>query len=448
MPRRIVAECRPRKRSDGRWIAQPVVKAADGSKRRMTIIDPKKEVVLAKLAEVQSQQRKMIPFSAKDWTVGDYLDHWINNVAIHKIRISTWEGYESAIRLYIKPTIGRKKLNELGVRDITHTLDKLERKGTTPRNLQKFKQTLSSCLTYAMREELVFRNVAMIAKMPKYTPKPIFPWTVEQSQLFLESVSDDRFYAAYLMFLIYSTRAGETLGLGWSDIDFDNDIVFIQQQIVRAKGGRLFAQTVKTDAGRRPLPLVPIIKQAFMELAAKNGIRLDEIQFSPNREPSLDNLAFTTKFGTAINPNDFRKRYFYEAIDKSGLPRIKLHHTRHTAATLLKDMGVPIKDVQEILGHTDIKTTLKIYQHGSPTIKRKALTALGEGLTARISGICSQNVQSNSKISLINKNQPLLTPAKRMLKPLAYETLSKCSCAFAAPVFSTSEHEQIDTNTS
>ena len=450
MARKPAGECTPRKRADGRWIVQPTITLADGRKRRKTIIHKEREVVMAKLLEVQNQQRKMIPFSPKNWTVGDYLDHWLENIIPHKIRLTTLDNYERAIRLHIKPTIGKKKLTELGVRDVTQALDELERDGVSSRNRQKYKQVLSSCLSHAMREELVFRNVAMIAKMPTHHSKPVIPWTATQAQYFLERSKNDRYFVAYLLLLTYGMRIGEVLGLCWSDIDFDNDIIAIRQQVTRARG-KLIVQTVKTDASRRRLPLVPTVKQALIEYAEENNSRL--AQFNPNRELVAKGLVFETRLKTPLNPNDFRKRYFYKLAEKYGLPRIRVHDTRHTAATLLKDMGVPIKDVQEILGHTDIATTLKIYQHGNEKIKRSALTALSNGLTETsertsvIPSIYSQNLQSTelnpSKIiesSLINIDKtPICCPP--------YEKLPEHPFAFATSVKQLDKHEQTRTNT-
>ena len=186
-----------------------------------------------------------------------------------------------------------------------------------------------------------------------------------------------------------------------------------------------------------------------LELAAINGVQVGE--FSPNRPLSAESLVFTTSVGTPIDPGNFRKRYFYKLTAKYGLPHIKLHHTRHTAATILKDMGIPIKDAQEILGHTDIKTTLKIYQHGSEFIKRNALTRISNGLSnsygqvvvnADVRGNCSQFVQSNGE-NLLERSSPSLSDViKTPLCPPAYESCTEPSPSFATPVCNTSEHTQ------
>jgi len=403
MANRKIGESSIRKRRDGRWMTQLTIKLPDGDTKRISITDPDRDVVKAKLQEIQDCQLKMIPFSPKNWLVGDYLDHWLNNILPSKIRATTIVHYEGTVRLYIKPTIGMKKLSELGVRDVTHALDELERKGISGRNRQKYKQVLSSCLSHAMREELVFRNVAQIAKMPAVHAKPTIPWTASQAKYFLEQLQDDKYYVAYLILLTYGLRIGEMLGLRWSDIDFKNDIIIIRQQVLALKG-KLIVQTVKTDASRREIPLVPAVRQALLDHAAKNAVKPP--QFAPQRESTTEGLVITTCFGTPLEPNNFRKRNFYIHVKRLGLPQTKLHALRHAAATFLKDMGVPIKDVQEILGHSDISTTLRIYQHGNKIIKRNALTRMSEGLAssytqplviAQTYSQCSQMLQSGNE---------------------------------------------------
>jgi integrase len=249
----------------------------------------------------------MIPFSSKNWTVGGYLDYWLKDVMPYKVRINTMVTYESMVRIYIKPTIGKKKLVELGVRDVTQALDELERKGVPSRTRQKYKQALSSCLSHAMREELVFRNVAMIAKIPIVRASPIIPWTASQARYFLEQARDSRYYVAYLMMITYGMRIGETLGLRWSDVDFNNDIFVIRQQVIGVAGKRL-VQTVKTDASRRQLPLISAVRQALIEHATKNKKQL--IRFDPNRELTSEDLIITTRVGTPLDADAFRTHNF------------------------------------------------------------------------------------------------------------------------------------------
>ena len=442
MAKRCIGESTIRKRADGRWMTQLTIKLTDGRSKRITIINRDKDIVKTKLLEVQQQQQKRILFSSKNWLVRDYLDYWLKQVAVYKIRTTTWESYEVSIRLYIKPALGRKKLNELGVRDVTKALDELERKGVPGRVRQRFKQVLSSCLSHAVREEVVFRNVAMLAKMPKVSSAPTIPWSAEQAAYFLEKTKNEKYFVAFLIMITYGLRVGEMLGLRWSDIDFENNVFIVRQQIVRTMG-KLVIQTVKTDSSRRQLPLVPAVKEALLNHAVKNAVKPH--LFAPQRELSAEGLVITTSLGTPLEAGLFRRRHFQRLITKYRMPPIKLHGLRHTAATILKDMGVPVKDVQEILGHTDISTTLKVYQHGSNHVKWNALTRMGDGLTASYRYSCSQKLQSNCEFHDEISSPPLPKIEFLHQRPQAYESHPCYTQELATPVVIIPERQRICT---
>jgi hypothetical protein len=86
-------------------------------------------------------------------------------------------------------------------------------------------------------------------------------------------------------------------------------------------------------------------------------------------------LVFTSSMGTPVDPKNF-VRAFHLLRDNAGLPRITVHHLRHTAATMLKNLGVPARDAQLILGHAQITTTQQLYQHGDIEGQRRALALM------------------------------------------------------------------------
>lgn len=100
---------------------------------------------------------------------------------------------------------------------------------------------------------------------------------------------------------------------------------------------------------------------------------------APERAALDLSLVFRSSVGTPIDPKNF-VRTFHELRDKAGLPRITVHHTRHTAATILKNLGVPARDAQLILGHSHITTTQQLYQHADREGQVQALTQIEQQL--------------------------------------------------------------------
>ena len=364
------------KRGDGRWCAKINVTLPNGEIKRVSVVKKDRTIVKAQLDEWKERNKKHLPHSEEDWTVEAYITHWLNDIMPHKIRLGTLLRYRGIIDRYIIPSIGKIPLKELSVHHLQNAVDDLTRRGASSNLVLKFRRILSSCLMHAMRQELIFRNVASLITLPKYSPKKITPWTAEQAKRFLRETKDHKLHIAYAIMLTYGLRKGEMLGLRWSDISFSNDIIFVRQQICWLDG-KFHASAVKTDAGRRTLPLIPEIKRELLSYAAQKGIEIPPYETADTF--SMENLLLTTSNNTPISPNNF-KRSFLKHIEKAGLPRITVHTLRHTAATLLKNIGIPVKDAQLILGHSDISTTLKIYQHGDVETQKTALRAIGAAL--------------------------------------------------------------------
>ena len=176
------------KRKDGRWSAQAYVTLLNGERKRVCVTAKNHEAVRIKLREILEQENRRVPYSEKEWTVAEYLDYWMRDIQMGRIRETTLSTYSRMIKNYIKPTLGNLKMRNLSVYDIRHALDVLKSRGCLGATLQKYLQILSACLNCAMREELIQRNVAQLVEKPKYAPKETVIWTAEQAALFLQTI--------------------------------------------------------------------------------------------------------------------------------------------------------------------------------------------------------------------------------------------------------------------
>ena len=155
-------------------------------------------------------------------------------------------------------------------------------------------------------------------------------------------------------------------------MDFDQGVIHVRRQVVRA-GGRLHLGPVKTTAGVRELPLLEIAREALAEH--------EERQLLGNtvNEWDCESLIFTTASGRPMEPRNIG-RSFERIVRKAGLRSIRLHDLRHTTASLLKKLGVSPRDAMAILGHSNISVTLGIYTHVDEDSRRDALDRLGQAL--------------------------------------------------------------------
>jgi len=165
-------------------------------------------------------------------------------------------------------------------------------------------------------------------------------------------------------------RKGEILGLRWDNIDFEAVTLRITGSLQHQRG-RLERTATKTEACIRAIALPPSLlamlqehKQAQAELRAVA------------RRWTETGLVFTTSVGTPIEPSDL-SRHFKQVLKDAGLPpSTRFHDLRHSCATLLIVMGAHPRVVMEILGHSQISTTMNIYAHVLPRVQREAITGL------------------------------------------------------------------------
>ena len=173
-----------------------------------------------------------------------------------------------------------------------------------------------------------------------------------------------------------STQGNRTslLALRWRDVYETDSEIRIRQQIQR-NNGELQIGMLKTTAARRDLPLLPIAQEVLdirRQAQAANRAGLGKTWQDTG-------LVFSTRTGRPIEPRNL-VRSFHRICAAHDLRDIKVHHLRHTTATLLKNLRVPARDAQLILGHSRLAVTLEIYTHEDRQAQHDALGKLSAEL--------------------------------------------------------------------
>jgi integrase len=227
---------------------------------------------------------------------------------------------------------------------------------------------------------LVPRNVAQLTTLPSEQRGRRTAWTGSQARAFLRAAADDAAHPVFVLALVYGMRRDELAALQWDDIDFDTGRVAVRASLVRV-GGRLVRGPVKTRAGVRVLPLVPLTRAALLGQRDRH----DAQRLAAGAEWQETGYVFTTRSGRPVEPRNL-SRSFDRIVAGAGLPRIVFHDLRRTAATLLKDLGVPARDAQTILCHANIAVTLGIYSETLDSEIAAALTRVNDALRSRPDG--------------------------------------------------------------
>jgi integrase len=187
--------------------------------------------------------------------------------------------------------------------------------------------------------------------------------------MLLAAAADDRLYAVYVLALVLGMRRGEILGLRWSAVDLARATLRVQASLQRV-GGQLVLTSPKTKRSRRAIPL----PQAVVKVLEAHR-HAQAVERSGAELWADDDLVFTTSIGTAIEPRNL-SRHFEALRVRAKVRRVRFHDLRHSCASLLFELGVPLRMVMEILGHSQISTTSDIYTHVMPAQYREVADAL------------------------------------------------------------------------
>ena len=201
------------------------------------------------------------------------------------------------------------------------------------------------------------------------------PLSPEEARSLLDAVRVDRLEALYAVALALGLREGEAFGLQWDDIDFENATLTVRHALLRMTG-RLELVEPKTARSRRKIALPGRIVAA---LRAHRARQLEERLVAGAGWQDWS-LVFATEIGTPLHRADVL-RALHRHLAAAGLPPMRFHDLRHACATFLLSQGVPMKVVQEQLGHSLMSTTSDTYSHVTPALMRDAADALNVALT-------------------------------------------------------------------
>ena len=318
---------------------------------------------------------------------GDWLALWLENHVKVRSRLTTWENYKWVADTHIIPEVGTVPIKNLR----PHHLQELYRQkfesgrgdkkgGLSARTIQLIHRICHAALEQAVREDLIIKNVARVVSLPKRQRKEIRPMTEEQVKIFLQANKDEPMFAAFFLLVSTGMRRGEVLGLRWSDLDLDKKTVYVQRSWVKSQTQSAKFSEPKTAMSRRVIPLTAEAVEVLLRHLDKQNIIKKENADEDKKYIDQD-LVFCRSDGDPLYPGTLNT-YLGKALKKAGLPKFRMHDIRHTFASLMIARGVPIKVVQELLGHTTIQMTLDTYTHVLPGMKEDAMDRLQTVFTA------------------------------------------------------------------
>lgn len=346
--------------------------------RKYAYARTKKELV-AKLKDLQEQLQAGV-VDTKRQTVSQYLDRWLKHVMSSGLQPRTVKDYEMRVRVHIRPALGHTplaKLTPLHIQefyDSKRADDEGDEDGLSAQSIKHIHRVLHTALQWAVDLRQLPFNPAGAARPGKVPRKRQPTLKVDEVIRYFEALGDERLKPLYVLAALTAARQSEAFALRWADVDFNRGTIQVEQK-VQWIDGKPWYGAPKTDESRRQIPLLPELadelrkhrdRQAFERRAAKSAWQDND-------------LVFCQPDGRPLRPYQVHGPHF-AALDKAGCRRIPFKNLRHTTASLLVALGVPLRIIAEILGHSTIRLTADTYSDVGVEIQREAMSKLSKAL--------------------------------------------------------------------
>lgn len=333
----------------------------------------KKEANLA-LSRLQLEIERGDFGKKKTDTYQDMYDLWIEQYK-NTVEESTYVKTKGIFNNHILPAMSEYKVDKINVqvcqKHVNEWFNKLKKFRTV-------KAYASKVLDYAITLSVIKNNPMKLVTMPVNIEHPkeedteVNFYTREELKLFLECLEKESNSKAYTLFrlLAYSgMRKGEALALTWNDINFKENEIRINKALSRGLDNRLYIKTTKRKSSIRTIKMDKKSMDILNEWNKKQ--KQDYLTLGYNTLKPKQ-LVFSNERNELLQPTKTRK-WMLHVQKKYNLKQISTHKLRHTHCSLLFEAGASLKEVQDRLGHSDVKTTMDIYTHVTKKAKDEAI---------------------------------------------------------------------------
>ena len=340
----------------------------------------KAEAELARL-RAEFEPPKEVGDLSSDMLFADYLLEWLE-IAKGRLAVATYSSYAAMIKKPVGPYFRQRNLTlrELEARHLQMFYSEMLRK-VKPNTVIHYHAIIHSALKYAVKTDMLVQNVADKVDRPKKNSfQPVF-LSAEEMQKMFEALRGTKLELPVLVAAFYGFRRGEVLGLKWDAIDFERGTISVIRTVttitVEGKQMEIEQQSAKTKSSLRTLPLIGSFREYFLQVKEAQELNKQVCGNCYNHE--YDGFVFVDELGERMRAN-YLTSAFPKFLEDHGLRRMRFHDLRHSCASLLLANGVPLKHIQEWLGHSDFTTTANIYAHLDYKSKITSAQAMETGL--------------------------------------------------------------------
>lgn len=345
------------KRSNGTWRAQINFKG-----HRISYTAQTKTECQQWIRKTNQQVDQGFTLKGTEIKLKDFLQDWLFTLKASR-STRTVEVYSRFVELDIIPILGNHTLTNITPDMVQQMYDRQLAVGKSNHHVHYLHKVTNVVMNHALKLRLIPRNPCQGTTFPKLTHKEMKFYDEPQVQQLLNTALTigDPYYPIYYLAIHTGMRQGELLGLKWEDIDLNRRTLQVKRQCVRSRDYGFKFSKPKSKSGVRTI----ILGQLAVEVLKVQQIHITEMQRKAKDEWESYDLVFPNLTGKPINNMHMRRR-FYQLLKEAGLPKIRFHDLRHTAATLMLNNGIPVIIVSRRLGHSKPSITLDVYGHLIP----------------------------------------------------------------------------------
>ncbi|MBQ3119947.1 MAG: site-specific integrase [Peptococcaceae bacterium] len=341
---------------------------------------PKREVMQFK-KKVEADVLTMSPTNNHDLTFAEAADIFFKYYSLN-LETSTMSGYMSIYNREdgLKAYFGKMKLKQIDTNTVQMYIAHLHSIGKSQKTISNMIGLFSTIMKQCIHLQYIHRNPVEGTILPKKQVNlDVQAYTAEQVQILLNLSKDKPLvYTTIALGTLAGLRRGEMAALTWDDVVLDKSpYITINKTRFQVSKNLGFAEstgekTPKTNAGIRTIPIPDVLAEILRK--QKHRYNLCKIRYGKDFVDS--NRVLFKEDGSEYAVCTISSRYTEFMKEQTVVPYYSLHKLRHTFASILASINTPVKDVQEMLGHSDIKTTMSVYTHGFEASKRTAVAEL------------------------------------------------------------------------
>lgn len=360
-----------RRKSDGRWVAAVSI---DFGRRRVFYARSRSEA-RQKLRSALGQRDGGTLLASPRQTFGQFVKRWLEDTVKPTAAPRTHQAYEEKLRIHVLPWLERVPLERLNPAHLSRLYRLRLEAGKSPTTVNFVHNVIHRALAAAVRQQLLARNVADLVEPPRVARRELVTYSAEQLAQLRQAIQGHRFETLWTLLLTTGLRFGEAAALTWEAVSIDDASLDVRSTLTRLTGdaakkaGRSWSiGPPKTKRSRRRIPLMATAVAALRQQKRQQL----EARIAAGPAWRDHGFVFTTRDGAPVRETHALSE-FKEALRASNLVDRTLHDLRHQFATLFFAAQENPRAAQDILGHSNIATTLDTYTGAVPQVLRDSV---------------------------------------------------------------------------